>query len=344
MPLVSDMFHQERLEKENINIETKYIVGNDILVRNSNNQNNDDIIKGIRCEKNYYLKGILKHTEKEFDSRIEYTYISKTQEHDEYRCSNCGYKSSLKDFIDRCPYCKTNYNIDYEEKDKGSKYTYDLVLKNPLYRVITGVIDLIVSLILSYIFIITTSRTFNSYDISKIFIYGFVLALVLYYFFYTLDAYIILGPIRKYKEKMNKDQMNFWENLGIDKRVFFNNLHYEIDREFYINKAVIDYDILDYLSFEGFIKDDIFYVKVKINVRLVYLENEEFRSEVRDEMVILKRNEDGLIKLKDKTNMIRCSCGSTIDVTHDKCDFCGKEIKSIQEWEWVNDLTKDDLV
>lgn len=42
--------------------------------------------------------------------------------------------------------------------------------------------------------------------------------------------------------------------------------------------------------------------------------------------------------------MIRCSCGSTIDVTHGKCDFCGKEIKSIQEWEWVNDLTKADFV
>ena len=55
MALLSDVFHKEKLNKKGINIKTKYIVGNKILERNSDNSINDDVVKGIRCEKNYYL-------------------------------------------------------------------------------------------------------------------------------------------------------------------------------------------------------------------------------------------------------------------------------------------------
>ena len=41
---------------------------------------NDDIISGIRCEKDYYIDQKLVHKETEFDSRIEYTFISKEME------------------------------------------------------------------------------------------------------------------------------------------------------------------------------------------------------------------------------------------------------------------------
>ena len=79
MALISDKSQKDKLKKENINIRTKYIVGNKILERNTDNSYNDDIIKGIRCEKEYYLNGKLLHKENQFDSRIEYTFISKEQ-------------------------------------------------------------------------------------------------------------------------------------------------------------------------------------------------------------------------------------------------------------------------
>ena len=84
-----------------------------------------------------------------------------------------------------------------------------------------------------------TSRTFNIYDISKILIYGIILSLILYYFFYILDAYIVLGPIRRYKDKQNKKQMEFWERTHIDKKTFFNNLNYEIRNNYYNNDKKI---------------------------------------------------------------------------------------------------------
>ena len=201
MPLISDNFHKKKLKEFDINIKTKYIVGNKIFERNTDNSINDDIVLGIRCEKDYYIGKNLVHKEKEFDSRIEYTFISKEMENKEYKCPNCGMQSKLKDFVDGCPYCRTYYNIDYSNKDLGSKYHYDRVLRNKTYRIVTGIVDLIISFILCAIFIKLTSRTFNSVDVSKIFIYGVILAAVLYYFFYILDAYIILTPIKRYKDK-----------------------------------------------------------------------------------------------------------------------------------------------
>lgn len=88
----------------------------------------------------------------------------------------------MSEFVDGCPYCGTYYNLDYTEKDLGSKYHYDRVLRTNTYRVITGIVDLVFSLLVTYYFIKFTSRTFNVYDISKIFIYGFILSVVLYYF------------------------------------------------------------------------------------------------------------------------------------------------------------------
>ena len=57
--------------------------------------------------------------------------------------SNCGMNGKIKDFIDGCPYCRTHYNIDYVDKDLGSKYHYDRILKNKTYRIVTAIIDII---------------------------------------------------------------------------------------------------------------------------------------------------------------------------------------------------------
>ena len=217
MPLISDGIQKKKLKKYNINIKTKYIVNNQILERNSDDTYNDDIKNGIRCEKQYYVNNKLKNVEKQFDSRIEYTFISKEQENKEYTCPNCGMHANLHDFIDGCPYCRTCYNLDYTEKDLGGKYHYDRIIRTTGYRVITAILDVIFSFICSFIFIKLTSRTFNSYDISKIFIYCIILSLILYYFFYIIDGYIILSPIKKYKDKQNKKQIDFWNRTKIDK-------------------------------------------------------------------------------------------------------------------------------
>ena len=333
MPLVSDNFDQRKLNKNKINIKTKYIVGHNIYERNTDNSKNDDIISGIRCKKEYYHNSQLLHTETNFDSRIEYTFVSKNMENREFRCGNCGMTSKLKTFIDGCPYCRTLYNIEYTDKDLGSKYHYDLVLKSNKYKIVTAIIDIIISISLSFIFIITTSRTFNSYDISKIFIYGLILAMMLYYFFYLLDAYVILGPIKRYKQRQNEKQKKFWEETGIDKKSFYNNLNYEIKKDNYSKNGVIDYDILDYIDFKYFKKSDNEYVKVEVDSRIIYFINGKIKAKYIKDSYTLRKNKEENLVLKDGVNYVKChNCGASIDVNDASCKYCHTKIKYLQKW------------
>ena len=336
MPLISDNYQIKKLDKYKINIKTKYIVGNDLLERNTDNTKNDDIKNGIRCKKEYYLNNNLTHTEDLFDSRIEYTFISKDVENKDYTCPNCGMHSKLKNFIDGCPYCQTYYNIDYTNKDLGSKYHYDQVLRSNTYRVITGIVDIIISLILSYIFIKTTSRTFNGFDISKIFIYGLILSLILYYFFYIIDAYIVLSPIRNYKEKENQKQEEFWESTKIDKKKFYNNLNYELRKYYYSKDNIIDYDIIDYLSFNNFTKNNQEYIKITAEVRVVYYKNNKITSRIIKDTYLLKHHTDNIQSLKEGENIIKChNCGASIDITQEECSYCHTKTKYLQEWTLI---------
>ena len=333
MALISETYQKEKLKRYGINIRTKYIVGNKILERNTNDSVNDNIERGIRCQKEYYIDNKLAHKEKLFDSRIEYTYIMDNNINEEYECPNCGMKSPLKDFIDGCPYCKTYYNMDYSEKDLGSKYHYDRVLKSNIYRVITLIVDIIISIIISFIFIKLTSRTFNNYDIIKIFIYGIILSLILYYFFYIADAYIILSPIKKFKDKENKKQIEFWQRTKINKKTFFNNLNYEIRKKYYSKENIIDYDILDYTKFKDYEVNRVLYVDVTADLRIVTYENKKLKSKIITQTYTMKQNKNTLLNLGNKENIIRCAnCGASIDVTKGKCEYCHSEIKYLQEW------------
>lgn len=332
MTYISDKYQCDKLNKLNINIKTKYIVGNNILERNSNNSNNDNIESGIIAQKEYYLNDKLVYTENKFDSRIEYTFISNDL-NKEHVCPNCSAVFKCSDNNYSCPYCGTYYNIDYIDKDLGGKYHYDRVLRSNKYRIITGIVDIIICLILTYIFIKNTSRTFNEYDISKIFIYGGILSLILYYFFYILDAYLVLGPIKRYKDKINQKQIEFWNRTKIDKKKFFNNLNFEIRKKYYSNPNIIDYDIIDYDDFSEYTKNDILYVKVDVYVRIVEFKDNKIVSNYKVDNFVLKRVNKNTLENNGDLNIIKCSnCGASVDVLKGECEYCHTIIKAIQEW------------
>lgn len=337
MSLLSDTFHKEKLKKYGINIKTKYIVGNNILERNTDNSVNDDITSGIRCEKSYYINNRMVHTENIFDSRIEYSFIVQEEIDKEYSCPNCGMTSHLKDFVDGCPYCKTYYNIDYTDKELGSKHHYDLILKSNTYRIITAIVDLIISLIISFIFIKCTSRTFNNFDITKIFIYGIILSLILFYLFYIIDAYIVLGPIKAYKNQQNQRQKEFWNRTKLDKKTFFNNLNYEVRKYYYSKDNIIDYDVLDYLEFKDYTKDNVLYVDVTAQVRIVTIENGKIKSKIIKDKYIMQKYNNEVLELTSGPNIIKChNCGASISATIGKCSYCNSEIKYLQDWILIN--------
>ena len=332
MVYVSDVFHKKKLDSKKINIKTIYLVDGIRYERNTDGSKDDNITNGIRVKKEYYLNNELKHTEHEFDTRIEYSFVENENSNKNYTCPNCGMTAKLKEFNGGCPYCGTYYNLDYKDKDLGSKKYYDRVLRNKSYRLISAIIDAIICFLISFIIIKNTSRTFNINDFYKIFVFGSIASLLFYYVFYIVDAYVILGPIKRYKDKQNQLQKDFWKKSGLDKVTFFNNFNYEVRKYYYNKEDVIDYDIIDFDSFKEYtIKDDR-YVEVEAYIRVVYFDG-DFRSNFKKKIFRFKQNKNGTIKLGKGTNIMMChNCGASIDVTKSKCDYCDSEIKYLQEW------------
>ena len=105
MAFISETFHLHRLAENGVNIRTAYIVDGSLRYRTTDGTTQEDVKHGIRCRKEYFRQGKLLHTEKIFDSRIEYTYVSGIDGEAEHTCENCGFTGKIKEFINGCPYC-----------------------------------------------------------------------------------------------------------------------------------------------------------------------------------------------------------------------------------------------
>ena len=332
--MVVEKAQDTRLKKLGLNIKTKYKVGDEVRERNSDDSLNQNVKDAIIIEKDYY-KGILLHKENIFDSRILYTYDFDGDE--KFTCKNCGMEGLMKDFEDECPYCHTNYNVEYQEKSMGSKNYYDYVIKDKSYVIKTCILDFIVSLIIVSFLVIPNSRTFYIFDILKVLGLTVVVSFILFFVFYYVDAFFLLPNLKRKKELSNKRQEEFWkkmESLGVEKTKFFNNIIYEL-REYYYsdkNPNVIDFDIIDYDEFNIIEKDNCLYVDVLFDIRVVEFINNKVvsnRSEISFKFKRLKEFKE----LEKGTNHMPCpSCGSSIDARSSECSYCGRKINYLQEW------------
>ena len=127
MAFISETLQMRRLTESGVNIKTTYIVDGTLRYRSTDGTCQDDVHSGIRCRKEYFRQGKLLHTEKIFDSRMEYTYVSGMDEEAQHTCENCGFTGKVKEFVNGCPCCDAASNIDYADKELGSKHHYDLV-------------------------------------------------------------------------------------------------------------------------------------------------------------------------------------------------------------------------
>ena len=179
--MVSDNIQLKRLKEYGINIKTYYFDNGLKKQRNTDNSLNQDIEQGIVIEKNYYKDGKFLKKETNFDSRIFNTYKFNGKE--KYKCKNCGMEAKIEDFSEGCPYCNTNYNIDYDEKKVSSKNYYDYIIKDKRYIIKTYIIDFIVCFLLTFIYIFSSGRTFYFFDILKIIVLTILLSFILFYLF-----------------------------------------------------------------------------------------------------------------------------------------------------------------
>lgn len=332
MSLITENYQLNKLTKENINIKTHYKVKDQILEKNTDNSKNDEIIEGIILDKEYYKDNKLLYSIKNFDPRIIYSFTTNTNKK-EMICINCGMHGSIDSFINGCPYCKTAYNIDYVDKELANKYHYDAIINSSIYKKITLLIDIILSFLIVFIYIYTTSRTFNIFDISKIIVGTILIAGILYYLFYLIDGYIVLLPIKLYKKRKNKEHQNFWNKSKFSKKTFYNNLNYELKKYYYTqSNKIIDFDIIDYLSFKKIETKDNIDIEVELDIRLIKFENDKIIEERKKEKILLRKN-NTVLKLTENSNNIKCpNCGSSIDITIGECSYCKSKINYFQEW------------
>ena len=333
--MITDENQEKRLKEYNINIKTIFRDNDKVVQRNTDNSLCQDVNSGIIIEKDYYYRGHVIKKENIFDSRILYSYQFR---HDEdITCINCGMNGKIDEFRDGCPYCHTSFNIEYDNKELGSKHYYDLTIKNRSYIIKTFIIDYIVSFILTLLYIFYTSRTFYIFDILKVIVISILISLLLFYFFYYFDALIIMPGIRKKKELQNKKQIEFWNKMkekGFDKVKFYNNFNYDLRRLFYSDKYkdIIDYDIIDYNIFELEEKNDKNFVFINIDIRIVRFNDGKITSSImnKDYKLVYSPIEK---ELKGGVNLIKChNCGASINVLDNECSYCGSRHNYYQEW------------
>ena len=339
MGRVTEISQNKRLKEYGINIKTRYRTEDGIRERNTDLSRNDNIEHGIRIEKRYYRNGAVIHRNRNFDSRILYSFVTEKGDSDVFVCPNCGGVCAAKDVEEGCPYCGTFLNLDYTHRDLGTKYTYDRTLKNKYYIPVTLGIDFLFSVFLSWIYISATGRTFNGYDVAKVFIYGAVLCAALFYLFYYMDALVILGPVKRYKDRINRQQADFWKRMeekGIKKEKFYNNFNFEISQYYFKEcEDIIDYDIVDYNRLEEFYENQKLYVRVNASIRLVRYHKES--GKIKDRIVkkdyVLEYQGPSRVALNGEVSKICCrNCGSSIDITAERCPYCNTEYRSVQEW------------
>lgn len=342
MSLISERNHENRLKKLNINIKTIYSDGDKKYIKNTDNSYNDDIIKGIRIEKDYYINNKLIKKLYGFDPRIEYSYIKGEQIGSEYDCPNCRMKTVITENIEQCPFCGSYMNLDYLNKDLGSKNTYDYVLHSKLYIVLTLIFDLLISFGISFLYFHKVSRTFNTIDIIKASGVALAIALVLFFIFYLIDGLIVTIPIRIKKSKINNNDKKVWKDLyerHISSTTFYNNFHYELDRYYYTdNTNVIDYDIIDYYNFKYGEDASYKYISLDALIRVVSYEKNSIKDVTKPRKLVFVKSSKPITYTEDgKINMINChNCGASIDVTSEKCSYCDTHNNYNQEWYLQN--------
>ena len=338
MSLISERNHESKLKEKKINIKTIYSDGTNKYEKNTDESKNDNLSRGVIVEKDYFVNNKIIKKLYGFDPRIEYTFINSQAIGTEYDCPNCRMITKITEGTERCPCCGSFFNLDYKNKDQGSKGTYDLVVHDKKYIIITLLIDLTVSFLLSYLYF-SHGRTYNVYDLGKTFVVGLGLALVLFFFFYIIDGLIVLLPIRLKKEKINQNDIKLWKDLD-DRKIlyntFYNNLHYELDKHYYVdsNNSIIDYDVIDYYNFKLVEDASNLYLKLDCLIREVKYENKRVETKTIVRKLVFKRNNKPSIHTDDgDIHTINChNCGASIDVTSEKCVYCDTPNNYNQEW------------
>ena len=336
MSLLSRNNQINKLNKNNINIKT-YFRDNTQHVIDSGNYSIDNLVNAVINKKEYYKNNKLIKRMYGYDSRIEYTSINTIQ--NSYTCPNCMMNVILDNTSHECPMCGSELLINYKNKELGSIYTYDGIIHNRNYVILTCILDIIMACVSGITYFYGTAKTYNIVDIRSTIGVGLLGALIFFFLFYLAGALLFVVPMRIKRNKIVKSDSKVWETLdkrGISFNTFYNNLFYELKNYYFVDHdtAIIDFDIIDYFNFKVLEDGSNLYVSFDAVIREVKYSNNKFRFEQYNKRITLKKNNKTVTKnKKNDLSKVHChNCGNELDINDNKCSSCGVKNNYNQEW------------
>lgn len=344
MESVLDKLHKKRLKEKNIVIEDMFSRHGEILVRSTDGQRNDNVVNCPRIEKRYFHNNKFIYAEKNFDKNTNYTFFF-GHDSDSLSCPNCGYEGKVKDFNKGCPFCKTNFNINYTAYTQGSM-SISQILKQKEIKILCAIFTL-----LFWAISVTTSIFDITFTLFQI-IWPIITLPFAFIFGYLLSSLCII-PLIIYRLIKLHSYNKVWDklhrlNINASATNLINNLVTELLDYYYDEekapkcKDLIDFDIIKYNNFHCYqnSQDKQVYMIVDYTIRKIYFYNNKIHKTISKNKIKLKHNNDISIILKNGYKVMQCeNCGASVEITADECEYCRTPIKFKNEWtieEFIN--------
>lgn len=326
MKNVIEKLHLKRLEDKGIVIEEifKNVKENTIYIRTSDGKECDSFTKCPKIERNYYLNGKLLYRETDFDQHVLYSY--NTAKDSVEKCTECGYEAPSKEFFDGCPYCGSQFNVEYNSTSRHTSGKVKSMFMDKYDRLlILGVT--IISLPIMYLMAKSEETGVNAATLLNSFFTTFVTLIVAFYPTFYFIKLMLAKDFPHSPIRIN--------GRLISSMTLLRDLQSELKKYYYYKNPkyydLVDYEIIEYTDFnvdqysgiEARIK---FYIKVK----QYYLVDNQIISEIDEKELIMKQN---ILNQEQDKKMNKCPrCGASVDGLRDICDYCHKKITPNKQW------------
>lgn len=336
MALVSDRPQAKRLKQYGVDIQTDFWDEHAVRVRKTDGTRHDDVQNGVILTKKYFRSGRPVRKETVFHPMMMYTYIANGELTRRIACPNCGREGTVADFTEGCPFCDTHYNVEYTARQAGGKFHGDANIRDIRFYVLALLLALAVCLPASLLIVRATGRTFGTFDVLKALLFGLLAALLVFFIFYVLKAFVLTPRAVEKYERQTRLLKRFeadLQGLGITLGAFYTNLQSELARWYYQgpapkNRDVVDLDILDYDDYAiRTAPDGRSDIRLSVTLREIRARGQGLSARRAKLNATLRPVTGPRQELKGGVNIIQCpGCGASLDVTEAACPHCGQRI------------------
>lgn len=330
-----EKMHKQRLKEKNVVIETVYQHDNQRFIRTSDGSRNDSVYHAIKVQKNFYCNGKKLYSEKHFNKKEIYSILAKKVD-TELSCTECGYQGPSSQFEDGCPYCGANFEVRQSGRKRDISYEVKEIFSMKKFKMFLFTISFITTVA------ICLPMIMNLNIMSLIF---FLLnAFLFYYLFFILYSFlflIVLIPYVLIKFVSHKDLPNdkiMVNGYRMSNEKLMNDIQMELMNYYYNGdlfpkyQNLIDFDILDYISYQVTRKNGLAAIRVKVQLRKYYLINGKVKKEIENDTILMIKNANYEPRYTSSIVKKCENCGANVGLFDKFCEYCKSVLPSNTLW------------